>query len=187
MGCSILYPYFELARCIGKKMIDSTKRYESRYHGADITILLMFVLILTLPFWLNVRNLPGTGDPDALEMLAFGRVFVDAVWNHHRFPVWNPYFGGGVPWAGMVWNPGLTPLSLILISFGEVVGFKVWFALALFLGALGMYQVCADILRTSRLAAVLSGLLFAGSLWAAGRFQDGNYCEFGFLLLPLCS
>jgi hypothetical protein len=160
--------------------------HEFRYQLTDLAVLAIFVLFLTLAFWVNLRNLPGTADPDALEMLAFARVFVDAVWNHQQFPMWNPYFGGGVPWAGVVWNPGLTPLSLILIPFGEVVGFKVWFALVLFFGAVGMYRVCTDILRTSRVAALLSGALFPGSLWAAGRLADGNYCEFGFLLLPLC-
>lgn len=165
---------------------NSPVRHEYLCQRIDFAVLAIFVFFLTLPFWVNLGNLPSTTDPDALEMLAFARVFVDATWNHHQFPMWNPYFGGGVPWAGVVWNPGLTPLSLILIPFGEVVGFKVWFALVLFFGAVGMYRVCTDILRTSRGAALLSGALFPGALWAAGRLADGNYCEFGFLLLPLC-
>ena len=160
--------------------------HEFRYRGSDFAVLAIFVLFLTLPFWVNVRNLPGTKDPDALEMLAFARVFVDAIWKHHQFPMWNPYFGGGIPWAGVVWNSGLTPLSLVFITFGEVVGFKVWFAVVLFCGAMGMHLICTNIFRTSRVAALLSGSLFSGSLWAAGRLQDGNYCEFGLLLLPLC-
>jgi hypothetical protein len=167
-------------------MIDSAETYEFRYHRTDFAVLAIFVLFLTLPFWINPKNLPSTKDLDALEVLAFGYVFVDAVWNHHQFPLWNPHFGGGIPWAGMVWNPSLTPLSLILITFGEVVGFKVWFAVVLFCGSIGMYLISSNILRTSRVAAVLSGLLFSASLWAAGRLDDGNYAEFGFLLLPLC-
>jgi hypothetical protein len=160
--------------------------HDFRYRGPDFAVLGFFVLVLTLPFWIDPRNLPSTQDPDALEMLAFARVFVDAIWNHRQFPMWNPYFGGGIPWAGVVWNSGLTPLSLVLLPFGEVVGFKLWFVLILFGGAVGMYLVCTDILRTSRVAALLSSALFSGSLWAAGRLADGNYCEFGFLLLPLC-
>jgi hypothetical protein len=167
-------------------MNGSPETHEFCYQRTDFVLLAFFVLFLTLPFWINLRNLPSTTDPDALEMLAFARIFVDSIWNHYRFPMWNPFFGGGIPWAGVVWNPSLTPLSLILVSFGEVVGFKVWFALVLFCGTMGMYRICTDILRTSRVAALLSGMLFSGSLWAAGRLQDGNYCEFGLLLLPLC-
>jgi hypothetical protein len=167
-------------------MIDSAERYEFCYQRTDFAVLAVFVLFLTLPFWIHLRNLPATNDPDALQNLAFAYIFVDAVWNHQQFPLWNPYFGGGIPWAGMVWNPGLTPFSLLLISFGEVIGYKVWFGLILFSGAMGMYLSCRDILRTSRAAALLAGLLFPGSLWAAGRLQDGNYVDFGLLLLPLC-
>jgi hypothetical protein len=167
-------------------MIETAEKYEFRYHRTDFAVLVLFVLLLTLPFWIHPKNLPSTKDVDALAFLAFGRIFVDAVWNHHQFPLWNPHFGGGIPWAGMVWNPSLTPLSLILISFGEVIGFKVWFAVVLVCGAIGMYLVSSNILRTSRVAAVLSGLLFSGSLWAPGRLDDGNYSDFGLLLLPLC-
>ena len=167
-------------------MTPSPETHEIRSHRADCVVLLTFVLILTAPFWIHLRDLPAAKDPDALQSLAFARIFVDAVWNHHQFPLWNPYFGGGVPWAGMVWNPGLTPLSIILTSFGEVIGFKVWFALVLLGGSMGMYRICGDTLRTSRVAALLCALLFSGSLWAAGRLEDGNYYEFGLLLLPLC-
>jgi hypothetical protein len=167
-------------------MTYSAETHEFSHHRTDLAILLGFVLILTFPFWIHVNNLPSTNDVDALAFLAFARVFVDAVWNHQQFPLWNPYFGGGVAWAGMIWNPGLTPLSLILVSFGEVIGFKIWFVVILFCGTVGMYLVCTDILRTSRVAAVLAGSLFAGSLWAPGRLEDGNYSDFGLFLLPLC-
>ena len=153
-------------------MNSDPETHEFRYQRTDFALLAVFVLLLTLPFWINPRNLPGTEDPDALEMLAFARVFVDAIWNHHQFPLWNPYFGGGIPWAGMVWNPGLTPLSLILVSFGEVVGFKVWFAFVLFFGAMGMYRVCTDILRTSRVAAAT--LWFAVSRIVVGRWETSG-------------
>jgi hypothetical protein len=172
--------------CGKNDMTPFPETHKFRYCWTDFAILLIFVLTLTFPFWIHLNNLPSTKDLDALQNLAFGRVFVDAIWNYHQFPVWNPYFGGGVPWAGMVWNPSLTPLSLLLVSFGEVIGFKVWFGLILFCGAMGMYLTCSDILRTSRVAALLSGLLFSGSLWAAGRLEDGNYVDFGLLLLPLC-
>ena len=163
-----------------------SERYGFRCQRTDFAVLAIFVLFITFPFWISPKNLPSTKDPDALQVLAFAYVFVDSVRNYHQFPLWNPYFGGGTPWAGMVWNPSFTPLSLILITFGEVVGFKVWFAVALFCGAIGMYLVSSNILRTSRVAAVLSGLLFSGSLWAPGRLDDGNYAEFGLLLLPIC-
>jgi len=151
-----------------------------------IFILISFVLMLTFVFWLHPLNLPSTFDPDALQHLAFGYVFTNAIHTFNEFPIWNPYFGGGIPWAGMVWNPGISPMSLILILFGEVIGIKLWLFCTYLFGAIGMYLMCHNCLNTSRPAASLAGMLFVGSLWAAGRFISGNYLEFSFLLLPLC-
>src|SRR3989337_4078313 len=102
-----------------------------------IFILISFVLMLTFVFWLHPLNLPSTFDPDALQSTAMGYLFAKAVHTFKEFPIWNPYFGGGIPWAGMVWNPGISPMSLILVLFGSVIGIKLWLFCTNLFGAIG--------------------------------------------------
>lgn len=158
----------------------------SLFNNSPVLILIFFVIVLIAGFWLYPFNLPSTGDPDALSYTAMCYSFIKAVRVFNEFPVWNPYFGGGIPWAGMVWNPSISPMALILIIFGVVIGIKVWLFSVYLLGAIGMYLMCHKCLLTSRAAGVLAGMLYIGSLWAAGRFNSGNYMEFVLLLLPLC-
>ncbi|MHA2032239.1 MAG: hypothetical protein ACW99Q_22940, partial [Candidatus Kariarchaeaceae archaeon] len=164
---------------VSKNIYDYLIRYSHAF------ILISFVIVLTIGFWLKPFNLPSTNDEDALLYMAMGYLFKIAIHTYNEFPIWNPYFGGGIPWSGF-WNPGISPVSLILILFGEVVGIKVWLFATYLLGALGMYQVCLNCLSISRSSSVLAGMLFVGSLWAAGRFESGNYFQFSYLLLPLC-
>jgi len=150
-----------------------------------IFILIIFILILTKGFWTNLYNLPGTKDPDALQFLSMTYLFEKAVKIYHEFPMWNPYYGGGVPWAGMLWNPGISPYSLIIISFGHLLGLKIYLILIYLLSGLGLYLMLINCLKLSRESSVLSAMLFVSSLWFTGRFISGNYIEFFYPLLPL--
>jgi hypothetical protein len=104
-------------------MTNRLDAHELRQRRLDFALLLGFVLLITLPFWIHLTNLPRTSDPDALQNLAFARISVDA------FGITNN-FRCGIPISAAVflgqdgWNPGLTPFSLPLISFGEVIGYS---------------------------------------------------------------
>lgn len=144
------------------------------------------VLVLTFSFWLHPFNLPTTDDSDAFTHLAFIYSLTDSVWHHGEYPLWNPYLGGGIPWAGYPHNPGLSPNSLLYLLLGEVLGVKVWIAVCLFLGGWGMVRVGREWLMLDETSSLMGALLLVSSLWSAGRLVSGNYDEFVYLLLPFC-
>jgi hypothetical protein len=146
--------------------------------------LLVFSLGLTSTFWSNLFLLPGGDTSDWFQQLAFDYSMVDAVRNHGEYPLWNPYFGGGIPWAGYIANAGLTPISLVIIAAGEVVAMKLLILLAMMLAGYGMYATCRGWLRLDMAPALLAGLIFVGSSKLPGELADGNYVNLALFTLP---
>jgi hypothetical protein len=140
---------------------------------------------LCIPFLRDFDRLPGTPDPDAFQYLSFAYSFHDAVWNHGELPLWNPYFGGGIRWAGYPYNPGLSPWSLIYVLLGDVIGLKLCLIFTLLLGGLSMYGVARGFLLLPPAFALFAGLLYLSSLWMAGQLRSGNYTEFSLYFWPL--
>jgi len=146
--------------------------------------LLLFSLALTSSFWPNLHLLPGTESSDWFQQLAFDYSMVDAVRNHGEFPLWNPFFGGGIPWAGYIANAGLTPISLVIIAVGEVVAIKVLILVTMLLAGYGMYATCREWLSLDIAPALLAGLIYVGSSKLAGELADGNYVNLALFTLP---
>src|ERR1044071_6138408 len=96
---------------------------------------------LSFPILRDLNNLPTKLNVDAYQHLSFAYTYYDAVRNHGELPLWNPYFGGGIPWAGYIYNPGISPWGLIFGLFGDIAGMKVTLLLSLVLGGLALYGV----------------------------------------------
>jgi len=149
----------------------------------------VFLAALCFPILRDLNNLPTKLNVDAYQHLSFAYTYYDAVRHHGELPLWNPYFGGGVPWAGYIYNPGISPWGLIFGLFGDVVGMKVTLLLSLVLGGLALYGVARKIALLSPAFSLFATLLFLSSNWMAGRVQGGNYAEFStyfWLLALLC-
>jgi len=142
-------------------------------------------IALTAPVWTHLDALNETRDRDAQQALSFYYVMVDSVRRHGEYPLWNPYLGGGIPWAGYVQNPALTPVSLPLLAFGEVAGTKVSVISVLLLGGLGAYAAMRGWLAPARYPALVVALVYVASGWIPGRLESGNYSECVYFLLPL--
>lgn len=136
------------------------------------------------PMFREPWALPVTSDPDAFNDLSHIAVLVDAVRRFGEYPLWNPYYGGGMPWAGSVYNPGLSPQSLIFVLAGEVLGVKLWAALVLVLGAAGLYLSLREWFRLSGGAALFGALLYASAPWMPGVLDGGDYDLMGMCALP---
>ena len=150
-------------------------------HQTDIPYLLAlvaFVIALSFPFLRDLHNLPVTEDYDGLQHLSFAYSFYDAIWNHGELPLWNPYFGGGIRWAGYLYNPGISPWGLIYALSGEVVGVKLCLILSLLLGGLATYGVARKFVLLPPPFALFAALLYLSATWMAGRLESGNYNEF---------
>lgn len=143
------------------------------------------VSIVTLPLALTFTRLPAIGDiGDAYTTLAIDHCVVDAFRRFGELPAWNPFFGGGIPWAGHPLNPGISPAAWIHIAFGEVGGVKVVTWLALVLGGCGTYASGRRWFGLEPAAALLSAAVYVFALWTPCHLIEGNYSELGLLLLP---
>lgn len=158
-----------------------------RWSGERLTVagLLIVASMLCLPLFAQPSALPVTADPDAFNDLSHVGVLVDAARRFGEYPLWNPYYGGGIPWAGSVYNPGLSPQSLLFVLAGEVVGLKLWVLAVLAGGTLGMYGSLREWLRLSRGAAMFGALLYVTAPWLHGVLAGGDYDHFGMFALPL--
>ena len=115
--------------------------------------------------------------------------FMHFVRHHGELPLWNPYFGGGIPWAGYIYNPGLSPWALIYALAGEIAGVKIALLLSLALGGIAVYAVARKVALLGPGFSLFAALLFLSSSWMAGRVQGGNYNEFStyfWLFAVLC-
>jgi hypothetical protein len=136
-----------------------------------------------------LNNLPTNFNVDAYQHLSFAFTFYDAVRHHRELPLWNPYFGGGLPWAGYIYNLGLSPWALIYALAGEIAGVKIALLLSLALGGIAIYGVARKVALLSPGFSLFAALLFLSSNWMPGRVQGGNYNEFStyfWLFAVLC-
>ncbi len=148
-------------------------------------LLICFTLLISSGLYLNIKRLPSTVDPDGLQLLSHNFILHDAVQRFGEYPLWNPYFGGGIPWAGYFQNPGISLPSLFNLLFGEVVGLKLKLLLYLFLGALFMHHFLLNYLKFPQREALYGTYLYVASPWFVGKILDGNYNEVGYFLFPL--
>lgn len=148
--------------------------------------LLALTLLLTRSFWLDPFSAPAPSlDPDALQQLSFAYSIHDAVSRHGEFPLWNPYLGGGIPWAGFHYNPGLSLVTPFHLLFGELLGVKVLIWAALFLGGLACHLTLRSCLGLAPLPSALAGGVYATSCWMPARMRGGGHDEIVLFLVPL--
>lgn len=154
-----------------------------------LVLLGAFLGLLSFPILRDLNRLPTQLNTDAYQHLSFAFSYYDAVWNHGELPLWNPYFGGGIPWAGYIYNPGISPWGLIYGLAGDIAGVKIALVLSLVLAGLGVYGVARKVALLSPAFSLFAALLFLSSNWMIGRIHSGNYNEFStyfWLFAVLC-
>jgi hypothetical protein len=154
-----------------------------------LVLLGTFLVLLSLPILRDLHRLPTKLNADSYQHLSFAFSYYEAVWNHGELPLWNPYFGGGIPWAGYLYNPGISPWGLIYGLAGDVAGVKIALVITLVLGGLGVYGVARRVALLGPAFSLFAALLFLSSNWMTARLNSGNYNEFSsyfWLFAVLC-
>lgn len=125
---------------------------------------------------------------DMVRMDAPRLQFQRAAWQHHEFPLWDPYLWCGQPFLGEITGAAF-PLNWPLFLFplrGQdrlTLGLLNWYWVYLhFLAALFAYWLCRE-LRCSQIASLFGGVVFA----FAGFFMVMRWPEVlgGVLMAPL--
>ena len=126
-----------------------------------------------------------SSNPDWRMHLAFHGMARDAILRGGEYPLWCPYFGGGVPICGHPENPLPSPLAIPSILFGEVAGLKIASLLVWIVGGLGTYLFARRVARIGPVGAGAAAGVLALSAWFPQRLLSGNFNELCFFLFPL--
>jgi len=138
-------------------------------------------LAVTAPMFRNVRR---WGVHDWPQFYSYYGVPRRAVAEHHELPGWNPYYyGGSVQW-GHPDDPTLSPLFLLVLLFGEVVGSKLAIIPALAGGMYCMWLLGRE-LSISRTGSFFAAAVWGLNGWHAHHFAVGHCDHLTFLFQPL--
>lgn len=160
--------------------------WQRRFDRYAVLVHALAALAIGWSILAGMNRLPAQWrDPDSLQMLSFIHPLWEAFWTYGEYPVWNPYFGGGVPWAGYVYNPGLSVTSLIYLLCGPFVGIKIYCLLVLFGGGLGLYAFARLWFALDPRFALVSSLTYMTVLWLPYRMISGNFDEVIIFLAPV--
>ncbi len=104
-----------------------------------------------------------------LFMAAFPR---DCIVKYFQFPLWCPYLGGGVPYLAYEHSEIFSPLFLVILLFGEVLGIKLSIFLHTFIGLVGMYLL-ARWFKLNRPISIFSAFVYNLSGFFAVVLAEG--------------
>jgi len=121
--------------------------------------------------WLNTR---------LFDMLARDTILQDRV-----FPLRSHLVGGGFPTLAHPSDGSWAPTLPVMLLFGHVLGTKLVLISFLFLGGLGVFLLCRDVLRLSPGASGVAGGLMLVSGWAPSMVLVGFWNQVFSLLGPL--
>ena len=160
----------------GKHQPDSTSTSSSTSNGAEIALVgassVAFGFLFSYPILPHLRDFNTFWDWDFIRVLAW--VPWKTVTSFHQFPVWNPYLCGGIPMLGDPQASFFTPLFLLHLIFGPIVGLHLEIPVHLAIGWAGGY-VLARVLRLGTLAAITCATIFPSSSWLFLHMTVGHH------------
>lgn len=156
---------------------------KNRFFGGAALALLFVALSLavTAPMFENIGR---WGVHDWPQFYSYYGVPRRAVADFQELPGWNPhYYGGNIQW-GHPDDPTLSPLFLLVLIFGEVVGSKLAIIPTLAGGMFCMWLLARE-LSISRVSAFLAAVVWGLNGWHAYHFVVGHMDHLTFLFQPL--
>ena len=101
----------------------------------------------------------------------------------HQLPLWDPYKCGGMPMLGNPQSRLMTPMFLLTLLFGPMLGLHLEVILHLLLAWAGGYLLGRE-LKLSPMASVGAATLFPASSWFFLRAAEGHLVILPFAYLP---
>lgn len=117
---------------------------------------LIIAFIFTLPIFKNINNW-GLVDWD-LDTFYYA-VPRTIILKYRQFPLWNPYYCGGMPLLANPQSKFLSPFFLIILLFGEIIGIKILIFLHSLIGLFGVYYLARHY-KLNKSASCISSFVY---------------------------
>jgi hypothetical protein len=138
------------------------------------TVIIISIWVYCLPF-LDLglpRNLPGS---EFESFKAFDQILEFSLKSHGEFPLWNPFFYTGLPYTAHPMLHAYNPfISIPVMLFGALDGFKIAVFLGFVIAGLGMWWLGKEIGLTPT-GRIWISLMYTFSGVAAAKFIQGQY------------
>lgn len=147
----------------------------------EVVMLFYISIIFTAPILLN-KNFLARGDWD----LAFFNFSVGylSLFEYGQFPLWNPFYCGGVSYIASPDNPFFSISTLFIISLRNVfVGLKWGVVFHVFIGLLG-FQTVSRHLKNGFFSSLTGALIFAFNASIISRIGEGPLDWYSIYYLP---
>jgi hypothetical protein len=131
----------------------------------------------------NLSKLSIFGDWDF--SLQLGWVPYKTIVQFHQIPLWNPYKCGGMPMLGNPQSHFVTPLFLLSLLFGPVVGLHLEVPVHMAIAWSGTYTL-ARVQKIAPLAAAGAAVAYAGSSWFNLHACEGHVIFLALAYMPWC-
>ncbi len=127
-------------------------------------VAIILLLMVAVFFWLPTMNHPeGWIEDMGDRTLALAGIQRTTILEYRQFPHWNPYMGGGLPLLANPHSALLSPTFLPILLAGEVIGTKIRFLLALYVGLIGAYFLGRQLTEGLLGPYVLAGIFMLSS------------------------
>lgn len=158
--------------------------------GLLVMLELTLILFIGSRFIAPFTNFDDTKAPGGREFEGNGGwifVGINSLRDHFELPLWNPYFGTGIPYIADPLSHFFSPLALFPALFlGADDGPRLAVPLTIIAAGLGQYYL-GHTLGLSSPARVLGALVYMMNGQMLARFEFGHF-DFGlaYPYLPLC-
>ncbi|MCE9616104.1 MAG: tetratricopeptide repeat protein [Lentisphaerae bacterium] len=142
-----------------------------------------FTLVAIVFTWPVFRHVNNWGIQDWDIFFFYHGAPAVTVRDYHQFPLWNPWFCGGMPMLARPESPFLSPCFLLTLGLGAVTALKVQIVLHLAFGLSGVYAL-SRYLQCRRPAAVLSAFVYMLGGTYAQHMAVGNAWAFAMGFIP---
>lgn len=146
-----------------------------------IGFLVVVSLIFCLPLFDNPTN---WGEQDWDQHLLLRGVPYRTILEYRQIPLWNPYQCGGNVLLANPQSGFLSPLFLLELIFGVIIGVKIEIWLHLLIGMLGMYLIATRLYRLTPIAALFPPVIYMCSGMYAFHLAAGHTTFMAFAYFP---
>ena len=177
--------YSKMAKTSAAKTSAATGTSATHHQHLEVAVVVMVSLCFSIAFCYSL--LKDLGRAALNNDWAFSMTLAWGVWNSiatfHQIPLWNPYKCGGIPMIGNPQTRILTPMLLLHIIFGPIVGAHLEVPIHMAIGFAGAY-VLARKLGLRPMSGIAAGVTFMGSSWFSLHLSEGHTVLLSMVYLP---